>query len=674
MGRIWSAHRAVPTFTEMTHTAADTLQLGREAFTRNSWREAFDSLHEADSVGALGPEDLERLAESAWWSGQNRPFFDGLERAYAGYCGRGEAGPAGLVALLLAREYRYQLVQSVAAGWFQRATAQLEQVPDSREHGYLVLARAMQAHERGDLAQAGELARQAAATARRFEDRDLEAYSVQAEGRALIATGDVEAGLPLVDEATLSAVGGELGTIATATVYCRTIGICRELADYGRAGEWTEAAGRWCDRQAITGFPGTCRVHRAEVLRLRGALGDAEREARRAHEELRELIPAVAGESLYEVGEIRFRLGDLDGAEEAFEQAGDLGCDPQPGLALLRLAQGRGDAAAVGVRRALAGKPWDRLARARLLPAQVEIALATGDAATAQAAAEELREIAGTYHSRVIQAAAAVARGAVELAAGEPHAARELRRGAQLWRELDMPYEAARCRVLVASAYRAHGDDEAAAVELRAAVSTLQRLGAVREAARVAGILEGEHAPLADRTAARARRAFLFTDICRSTQLVEAIGDDAWRDVVRWHDATLRGRFAAHGGEEVKQVGDGFFVAFADVGGALTCAVEIQRALAEHRRTHGFAPQVRVGVHAAEAERLEGDYRGRGVHEAARIGALAEGGQILASRATVEGLVLPHPLGEPLAVRLKGLAEPVEVVAVEWRQAGAPVA
>jgi class 3 adenylate cyclase len=651
-------------------THADTLQLAREAYERHEWREAFDALREADSLGALDAEDLERLAECAWWSGRQGPFFDALQRAYAAHLERGATAGAGMIALTLAKEYQTQLAQSVATGWFQRARALLEQVPDTREHGYLVLARAMQAHAEGELERARELAGRAAELARRFGDHDLEAYAVQAEGRTLIAAGDVAAGLPLVDEATLRAVAGELGTLATANVYCRTIGICRELADYGRAGEWTEAAARWCDRQAITGFPGVCRVHRAEVLRLRGALVDAEREARRAHDELREFVPSVAGESLYEVGEIRLRMGDLPGAEEAFREAAELGRDPQPGLALLRLAQGGGDAAAAGIRRALTDEPWDRLARARLLPAQVEIALETGDRASARAAADELQEIAGTYHSRAIEAAAATAVGAVQLAAGDAAAARELRRGAQLWRELDMPYEAAKCRALLGLAYRASGDGEAAALELRTAGAAFERLGAVRDAARVAALLEADHAP--PDAAARTRRTFVFTDMCRSTQLVEAIGDDAWRDLVRWHDATLRGRFTAHRGEVVKQAGDGFFVAFGDVGEAVACAVEIQRALAEHRRTHGFAPQVRIGLHAADAERVDGDYRGRGVHEAARIGALAEGGQILASRSTLDGVALPHPVGAPQSVRLKGLTDPVEVVAVEWRAAGAP--
>jgi class 3 adenylate cyclase len=158
----------------------------------------------------------------------------------------------------------------------------------------------------------------------------------------------------------------------------------------------------------------------------------------------------------------------------------------------------------------------------------------------------------------------------------------------------------------------------------------------------------------------------MFTDIVGSTALVEAIGDEAWHDLLHWHDDSLRRCFTGSGGEEIHRTGDGFFVAFQDAGSALGCAVAIQRTLAGHRRDHGFAPQVRIGVHAAEATRVGDDYEGAGVHAAARIGALAEGGEVLASLETIEsaGSVVT---GEPREVSLKGLAKPVRIVAVDWR-------
>ena len=165
-------------------------------------------------------------------------------------------------------------------------------------------------------------------------------------------------------------------------------------------------------------------------------------------------------------------------------------------------------------------------------------------------------------------------------------------------------------------------------------------------------------------------KTFLFTDIVRSTDLVSAIGDDAWLDVVRWHDEKLRSLFAGHGGEEVDHAGDGFFVAFDDPASAIGCAVAIQRALADHRRAHGFAPSVRIGVHATAATRSGRIYRGKGVHEAARIAALAEGDEIIASRDTVTSSARSITVVDAREVRLKGISDPVEIVRIDWHGVG----
>jgi class 3 adenylate cyclase len=261
-------------------------------------------------------------------------------------------------------------------------------------------------------------------------------------------------------------------------------------------------------------------------------------------------------------------------------------------------------------------------------------------------------------------------RGQVQLAAGdEAGALRSLRAGCRRWQELDAPYETARARMALAAVYRASGDPETAALELAAARTAFERLGAVVDIARAEAALAAagpSHA--AEPSSVRAEtRTFMFTDIVRSTQLVEAIGDEAWADLVRWHDQTLRALFATHGGEEVDHAGDGFFVAFAAARPAIECAVAIQRTLLDHRRSQGFAPQVRIGLHAAEAQRHDGAYRGKGVHVAARIAALAEAGEILASRDTVESAPPSITLSAPRAVTLKGLSEPLEVVTLNWR-------
>jgi class 3 adenylate cyclase len=265
-----------------------------------------------------------------------------------------------------------------------------------------------------------------------------------------------------------------------------------------------------------------------------------------------------------------------------------------------------------------------------------------------------------------MHAAAASARARVHLERGDVDAAvQSSRRGWQLWRQIDAPYEASLARVLLGLAYRAGGNDETAVLELRSARSALEKLGAIPDAMRVTGLLGEEVTALAG--GRRVSRTFMFTDIVRSTNLVEAIGDEAWEDLVDWHDRTLRALFAEHEGSEVDHSGDGFFIAFDDPRSALASAVAIQRSLAEHRRTHGFAPPVRIGIHAAEATDRGGDYGGKGVHEAARIGALADGGEILASAETVETAEGDWQVSELREIQLKGISEPVRVVAVSWR-------
>ena len=261
------------------------------------------------------------------------------------------------------------------------------------------------------------------------------------------------------------------------------------------------------------------------------------------------------------------------------------------------------------------------LTRSRLLPAQLEIAIAVGDIDTARVAADELEAVAQTYGTPALDAMTTYGRGALQLAMGEIAAAcMSLRRGSQLWQEVSAPYEAARAG-FVGPAFRSEGDEEAAALELRAADSTFQLLGAASASAEVAELRGADDGASAE----RAVKTFIFTDIVQSTALVEAMGDEAWQDLLNWHDETLRSVFVAHEGDEVNVTGDDFFVAFDDSVTAVACAVDLQRTLAEHRRMHGFAPQVRIGLHTVEATRRGRDFGGKGVHEAARIASMAGG-------------------------------------------------
>jgi class 3 adenylate cyclase len=646
-------------------TIDEPVHAARAALDRHAWQEAFDLLRQADGEGGLSAEELALLGEAAWWSGDMDACISARERAYAAYLEAGERQNAAKMALWLVRDHGGRLAHNLANAWLRRAERLLEVEPESAAHGWLEMMRARDAHMAGDFDRAAQLAERAVQIGMKFRDTDLQALGLMYQGMARVGGGEVEEGLALLDEATVAAVSGELTPTVTGVVYCNMISTCQELAEYRRAGEWTEAANRWCERQSITGFPGACRVHRAEIIRLRGAWAEAEQEARRACTELMDHgLPALAGDGFYEVGEIRLRMGDLGAAEDAFRQANELGRDPQPGLALLRLTEGNVKAAASLIRRSLEeiSEPLSRVPR---LSAQVEIAVEANDVETADRGATELEEVAGRYGSNALQATAAGARARVDLARDEATvAARHARRSWQLWQDLDAPYEAARARVVLGLAYRAQGDEEAGRLELSAARSALQRLGALPEARDVARLLGEE---VVEPGAPRVARTFVFTDIVKSTNLVEAIGDEAWEDLVGWHDRTLRVLFSEHGGEEVDHAGDGFFIAFEDAGAALACAVAIQRSLAEHRRSHGFAPQVRIGVHAAEATRRSGDYGGRGVHEAARIAALAEGGEILASATTVASADGSFTGSEPREVRLKGISETAQVVSVDWR-------
>jgi class 3 adenylate cyclase len=647
-----------------TDALEERLETGREAVTRRSWPDAYEALHGADTETELGPEDLELLAKAAWWVGRPADSVEARERAYAKYVERSDNQRAAFTALTLRRQYVTKLAGSVAQGWLNRAERLLEGEPESIPHGYLALAHGQLAWSRGELDHALSHFERGGQIAARLGNEGLRAWAAMYRGMVLVDLGRVDEGWALLEEVSAAAVGGELGAHTTGAVFCNVISTCRDLADYRRASEWAEAAKRWCDRQAINGFPGVCRVHRAEVMRLLGTWGEAETELRRACDELFDFSPMHAGAAFHELGEVRLRMGDLAGAEEAFLQAHEMGEDPQPGRALLLLAQGKAEAAAASIRRSLEDRDWNRLARARLLPTQAEIARAVGDPATARAAGEELDSIGLDFGSDAINAGAEWAHGLADLTeADAASASRRFRKARQLWHQIDAPYETARASILLAEALAADGDSEGAVLELETARSALERLGALPDARRVVERIAELRPPA---TGEVAERTFVFTDIVGSTALLEAIGDEAWNDLRRWHDETLRKCIASHGGEEVDHTGDGFFMAFPDVRAAVACALEIQRRLAGHRREHGFAPQVRIGLHSAEATIAGSNYIGKGVHAAARIGAIAGAGEIAAIASTVDRLS-DVAASERRVVSLKGITEPVEIVTLDWR-------
>jgi class 3 adenylate cyclase len=639
----------------------DSLAAAREAASRHAWREAYAAYAGLEGQD-LTAEDLERYAEAAWWMGKLDDAISLRERSHAGFAAAGEKLKAARVALILSWDYSNRGAFSVSHGWFAKAERMLEEEPESAEHALLVLTRAVDAmFGEGRLADAIAEFERAFELARHYGDRDTQVLALSGKGRALVKSGEIEHGLALLDEATAAAVSGEVKPYSTGLVYCITISSCQDLGDYRRAAEWTEAANRWCDRLDVTGFPGACRIHRAEIMRLRGDLHDAERVATAACEELGDFDRFITAGGYYEIGEIRRRLGDFVAAEEAYGKANELGGDPQPGLALLRLAEGKLDAAVAGITRALQDAD-DPLSRLKRLPAQVEIAVAAGDLRTARAATAELERIVDSYkiggrRAPAFDATVNVASGRIALADGDADGAVACLRAARdEWKQVGAPYETAQARMLLGVAFRRQGDEHAATAELEAALATVERLGAKADEQRVKELLGRQ----------QARRTFVFTDIVGSTKLLETLGDLKWKKLLARHNELLRKRIVDSGGEVVQQTGDGFFAAFDSPKAAIEAAIAIQRAL----DAEIVAPDVRIGAHTGGAFETDGDfnrYGGEAVHLAARIGSAAGAAEILVSRETLEAAGTGFRLSDPRAEVFKGFEQPIEVVSVVWR-------
>jgi class 3 adenylate cyclase len=639
----------------------DALEDARAAAARQAWRSAYGAysgLGDADLTAA----DLESYGEAAWWSGKLDEAIALRERAYAAYSAGDDALGAARMALTLSWDYEGRGSFAVSGGWLSNAERLLAELPEAPEHGRLLLMHALMAlYAEGDFTRAAELFTDAHELGKRVGDRDVQMLALSGKGRSFIKAGEIDEGLALLDEATASAMCGDLRAHSAGLVYCITISSCRDLGDFRRAAEWTEEANRWCDKLDVTGFPGKCRIHRAEMLRLRGDWGAAEAQAVAACEELGDFDRSVTASGHYEIGEIRRRRGDFAGAEEAYGLANEMGQEPQPGLSLLRLAEGKIDAAKAGITRTLenAAEPLHRLRR---LPAQVEIAIASGDLRTARSAADEAEQIVDSYkignrRAAAFDATVYFARGQIKVAEKDwVSAIALLQRARDEWQGVGAPYEAARARALLGAAYTRSGDEHAGAVELEAALATFERLGAMVDGARAKELLGR----------VETRRTFLFTDIVDSTKLLETLGDDKWKRLLARHNEVARECIAETGGEVVKQTGDGFFASFENPKAAIDAAIGLQRALAGEI----VAPDVRIGAHSGGAFRTGGDssdYGGQGVHVASRVGAAAGAGEILVSVGTLDGIDSSFRLSEPRTVTLKGVEQPVEVVSVDWR-------
>ncbi|MFI1393719.1 LuxR C-terminal-related transcriptional regulator [Streptomyces sp. NPDC020681] len=479
------------------------IQQARDAVAREAWADAYAVLRDLDP-GRLTPDDLAALADAAWWTSHVEESIAARTKAYSGYVAEGAGRQAGYMAWLLFYEHQLASRTAAAAGWLRRARQHLDSEPECVEQCYLAWVEAEDAQQRGAFDEAMNSARRMAGIARRCGSPDLLAMSSQAQAGVLLAQGRIAGGLALLDDAMCSAMAGELSSFFTGWIYCLGLQQCMASADLERAVEWTDAAMAWCaSMPEENSFRGLCRVHRVEVLELCGDWPRAATEAVVTCEELLPYEARTAAEAFYLSGGIQRRRGELAAAEASYERAHELGRDPQPGLALLRLAQGKADSAAAALRIALAAEEGDgpgRLERCRLLAAQVEVSLALGQLDQARMAAGELDSTARDWQQRresettVLHAIAAAAGGAVAFADRDLERALPLlRRALSLWLELGVPYEAAQVRMALASADRAAGDDEGARLELRAAQAVFERLGAVPDARRAAALLSAVH-------------------------------------------------------------------------------------------------------------------------------------------------------------------------------------
>ena len=471
------------------------LKQGRESYRRRAWDDAYRWLSLADQTTPLESEDLELLAMSAYLIGRDDDYLSALERAHHAHVDAGEGVRAVRCAFWLGLRLLFRGETGRATGWLARAQRLLKrEQQDCAERGYLLLPVVEQQLAAGDYEAAYTTAATAVEIGERCRDADLIACARHQQGRIRLQQGQVERGLALLDEAMVAVTGAELSPIVTGLMYCSVIEACQEVYAFGRAGEWTAALAQWCEEQPeMVAFTGVCRVHRAEIMQLHGAWQDAIEEAQRACERSQGVDQQPPPQRLISKPRCTACAGNSPRPRRRIASASRLGWEPQPGLALLRLAQGRTGAARAAIRRVVS-TTTDRLQRAKLLPAHVEIMLATGDIQEASNACRELEDIAETFETDVLHAMAAQARGAIALAEGDARAALgPLRRAFEVWRQIEAPYEAARVRVLMGQACRSLGDDEAAELELGAARAVFERLGAAPELARLDSL--GKRAP-----------------------------------------------------------------------------------------------------------------------------------------------------------------------------------
>jgi DNA-binding CsgD family transcriptional regulator len=466
------------------------LQRGRDAYERHDWAAAYASLTAAEKEAPLVVEDLERLAWAAELSGDSEGFLKATERVYEVRLAEGAPRAAARAAFWVGFRAMSLGEAGRANAWLARAQRLVEEeASECAEQGYLLLPAAFRHQLAGENDTAVAVAGQAAAIGDRMGDGDLSAFARTIQGRALVRLGQIERGMSLLDESMLAATANRLSPIFTGLIYCTVIASCQRIYAIERAREWTAALSAWCESEPrAVAFQGPCLVHRAVLLQIGGAWPEALEEARHAHRRVRPNDRNALADARYQEGEIHRLRGAVEEAERCFKEASAHGQEPQPGLALLRLAGGQREVAASMIRRVVA-ETQDLFALARLLPAAVEIHLGAGDVASARQSCARLDEIAASFATEVLGAMAAHARGRLHLAEGDGQAALgPLRRAFWVWQKIGAPYPAARVRLDLARACQALGDGEGARLELEAARAVFEELGAAPDLAALGAV------------------------------------------------------------------------------------------------------------------------------------------------------------------------------------------
>ena len=459
-----------------------TLEQARAAYGRREWALARAAYLGARAVAPLSAEDMAALSDAAWWEGAIDESLSACEEAYRMFLHGDDPRPrrAAMLAIDIGFSWYLRGEDAMGSGWISRAERLLEGEGDCAELGYLQSLAIDECLGAGDFDAATEAARTVAAIGARHGDDTLLSYALVGEGIALIKQGRVRDGLAALDEAMLPVVAGRVRPTWAGNIYCQLMNVCHDLADLRRARQWTEATARWCAgfSNAVM-FLGVCRVHRAQLLQVHGDWLSAEEEIARVCRDLSAMNVGAVGLALYELGEVRRMRGDLEGAASAYAQAHEHGKEPQPGLALVWVAEGRAFEA-VAALAACEARTNDRLGKTRLWEALVPAAVAAGDLPAARAAADALDDAAATFASPGLLAAAAESRGRVCLADGDsPAAVEALRSACRQWHDLEAPYRIAQTRLALADALDRTGDEHGAALERAAATAAQARLGII---------------------------------------------------------------------------------------------------------------------------------------------------------------------------------------------------